>query len=173
MSKFETFVNDNAAATVRDSKIAGRFWKRKDSFTTGNTLTPSKTTPPELAGKTLHLAKQDDGFTLYMAHTVDAPFSAAEVLCHLKEAELKNKEGVVSPILKGIGMIDGKSTEIIIRANSLEQKQAQVNKAIAEGRTNAIISNQPDLYMTIATYATGKQVPAMPASEVPDEELPF
>ena len=175
MSNFEAFVTANQASTVRDSKIGGRFWKRRDSFTTGNTLTKSKTTPPELEGKTLHIAKQDEGFTLYIAHTVDAPFSAAEVLCHLKEAEIRNKEGVVSPVLKGIAMINGQSTEIVIRANSLQQKQEQVNRAIAEGRTNAIISNQPDLYMSIATYATGKTKPTVPVvgSEIEDSDLPF
>jgi hypothetical protein len=176
MSKFEAFVTENSAAQVRDSKIGGRFWKRRDSFTTGNTLTASKTTPPELEGKTLHIAKQDEGFTLYIAHTVDAPFSAAEVLCHLKETEIKNKEGLVSPVLKGIAMINGQSSEIVIRANSLQQKQDQVNRAIADGRLNAIVSNQPDLYMSIATYSTSKTkpvVPAMNSNEMPDEDLPF
>ena len=77
MSKFEQFVELNAAASVRDSKIGGRFWKRKDSYTTGNTLAPSLTTPPELEGKTLHITKMDGGFTMFLAHTVDAPFSSA------------------------------------------------------------------------------------------------
>jgi len=174
MSKFEQFVELNAAASVRDSKIGGRFWKRKESYTTGNTLAPSLTTPPELEGKTLHITKQDGGFSMYMAHTVDAPFSSAEILCHLKETEIKNKEGVVSPVLKGLAMINGQSTEIVIRANSLQQKQVQVDKAVAAGRT-AIISNQPDLYMSIATYATGKTKPAVAVvgSEIPDEDLPF
>jgi len=174
MSKFEQFVELNAAASVRDSKIGGRFWKRKDSYTTGNTLAPSLTTPPELEGKTLHITKQDGGFSMYVAETVDAPFSSAVILCHLKEAEIKNKEGVVSPVLKGLAMINGQSTEIVIRANSLQQKQVQVDKAIAAGRT-AIISNQPDLYMSIATYATGKTKPAVAVvgSEMPDEDLPF
>ena len=96
------------------------------------------------------------------------------MLCHLKETEIKNKEGVVSPVLKGIAMINGVSTEIVIRANSLQQKQVQVDKAVAAGRTNAIISNQPDLYMSIATYATGKK-PTVPAigSEIEDNDLPF
>lgn len=175
MSKFEQFVELNAAASVRDSKIGGRFWKRKDSYTTGNTLAPSLTTPPELEGKTLHITKVDGGFSMYMAETVDAPFSSAEILCHLKEAEIKNKEGVVSPVLKGIAMINGVSTEIVIRANSLQQKQVQVDKAVAAGRTNAIISNQPDLYMSIATYATNKTKPTVPAigSEIEDSDLPF
>ena len=174
MSKFEAFVELNAAASVRDSKIGGRFWKRKDSYTTGNTLAPSLTTPPELEGKTLHITKQDGGFSMYMAETVDAPFSSAVILCHLKEAEIKNKEGVVSPVLKGLAMINGVSTEIVIRANSLQQKQIQVDKAVAAGRT-AIISNQPDLYMSIATYATGKAKAVVPVvgSEIEDSDLPF
>lgn len=173
MSKFEQFVELNAAASIRDSKIGGRFWKRKDSYTTGNTLAPSLTTPPELEGKTLHITKQDGGFSMYVAHTVDAPFSSAEILCHLKETEIKNKEGVVSPVLKGLAMINGQSTEIVIRANSLQQKQSQVDKAIAAGR-NAIISNQPDLYMSIATYSTSKTpVVQSVTTEMPDEDLPF
>ena len=174
MSKFEAFVTANASATIRDSKIGGRFWRRKDSFTTGNTLTKSQSTPPELEGKTLHITKEDGGFNLLMADTVDAPLKAAQLLCPLKEAEL-TKDGVSSPVLKGIAMINGQSTEIIIRANSLEQKQAQVDKAHADGRTNAIISNQPDLYMSLVTYPTGKTAkkPAEIQSEVPDSELPF
>lgn len=174
MSKFEAFVTANATATLRQSTIGGRFWKRRDSFTTGNTLTKSQTTPPDLEGKTLHVVKQDGGFNLLMADTVDAPVTNAKHLCPLKEAEI-SKDGVSSPILKGVAMINGKSCEIVIRANSLEQKQAQVDKAHAEGRTNAIISNQPDLYMSLITYPTSNKAGVAPASqqEVPDIDLPF
>jgi len=156
MSDFLTFAKSNNAAKVRSKQTLCRLWQRGSGFTSGNS---SK-------GETYWVS----GNKLLKGDGVNLTLDKCKPVADLKEGTLTEYgTGEIVPVLRGMYG----SSEILVRVNTLAQKQERVKKAQEEGRTNASVATMPDIYIQIFSYdltnkskVEGSEVPDMPSEEV-------
>lgn len=144
-------------------------------FTSGSTVKEEN--------KTYWIKTGDDGsFDLMEGASLNMPLTNCVSIASLKESKTTNKFGEEIPVLRGTGFFKGKASNFVVRANTLEEKQGQVKKAEEARAKNgdnkpALLSNQPDLYVTIESYSLSGRVekPAAPAASPTDgtEDMPF
>ena len=166
---FTDFVKNNSAAEATQRDILARLWKRGDGYTSGNTGRETN--------KTYWIKQDAESFVLCEGEGLNKPMNEVNPLIALREGTTTNKDGEVVPVLRGNGFINGKATEVTVRVNTLEDKQTQVKKNEARaketGKAN-LLSNIPDLYITIATFKLdGRVEKDKPKEEQGSTDMPF
>lgn len=161
MSSFTEFAKANSSRSARKQSVLCRLWERQVGFTSGSTTAP--------------VTYWVEGNKLLRGNGINLPLAACKDSVPLTEGSIKAFDSdSMEPVLRGT--IDG--AEIIVRANTLAQKQAQVDKSKEKGNVEASLSRQPDLYIQVFTYSLENVKPqtqvqnAVPG-EIPLEEMGF
>lgn len=164
---FMEYVKSNSAAEAQERNVLARLWKRGDGFTSGNT--------GREANKTYWIKKDDEGFVLCEGEGINRPANEVTPIISLREGTTTNLSGEVVPVLRGNGFINGKASEVTVRANSLEEKQKQVKRYENDPKREkpALLSNIPDLYISIATFKLEGRVEKEDKKEEGSESMPF
>lgn len=172
MTSFDTFVSNNSAKEARESNVLCRMWQRQGGFTSGSTLSKE--------GKTYWISKGEKGYALFEGSGINRPLHEAVAIADLKESQTTSKDGEVIPVLRGSAFLNNKAVSIVVRANTLHEKQEQVKKAEAKRLAEqpnakpALLSNQPDVYVMIESFKLDGRVEKKPESKPAGvEELPF
>jgi len=155
MNDFLKFAEANGSKTARKKTTLARLWQRPGgSFTSAATC----------KGETFWVSNNQ----LLRGEGVSQPLASCQPVADLAPIQVTDydtKELV--PALRGV--MNGH--EILVRINTLAQKQAQVERAKAQGREHASLSTQADVYIQIFSYDIGGKAPK--AESPLSEELEF
>lgn len=155
MNEFLSFAKANGSKSARKKTTLARLWERPGgAFTSGSTC----------EGETYWVSNSQ----LLRGEGVNQPLKSCQPVADLTPIQVTDydtKELV--PALRG--MLNGQ--EVLVRINTIAQKQAQVERAKAQGREKASMSTQADIYIQIFSYDIGGKA-AQPTTPL-SEELEF
>jgi len=143
MSNFAQYAKSQYTGKRKRTTIA-RLWSRKDGFTSGNSDKEATYWVSENA--------------LFSAPVTNAPLKQSTKIADLTEGEEQAYgSGEMVPVLKGF-LKSGQ--ELIVKANTKEQKVERVELARQSGNADASIERMPDLYIQLLSL----EVTSEPAS---------